>query len=166
MNATVFWDEDAATWLLKRARPAGMICVLDEDVWFLARRDIKKKGRYKREEAIDIEKRKDIADVVEKLIALDYLEYDGKCERIDCRMKRYVLTPKGIDFESWEQERKIPFQRYKRLENNRYPVEEKLVMTKMKNWSLERANIWQKLAFALFVILAIYGIMKVLMLIF
>ena len=166
MDNTIFWDEVTASWLLKRARPAGMICVLDEDIWFLVKRDIKKKGRYKREEAIDIEKKKNIADVVEKLVAFDYLKFDGKCERIDCRMKRYILTTKGIEFQSWEQERKNPSKRYKHLENKRGLVEEKLEMTKKKNWSLERAAIWQKLIFAILVILAIYGIMKVLMLFF
>lgn len=166
MDHNIFWDEVTASWLLKRARPAGMICVLDEDIWFLVKRDIKKKGRYKREDAIDIEKKKNIADVVEKLVAFDYLKFDGKCERIDCRMKRYVLTTKGNQFQSWEQERKNPSKRYKHLENKRGPVEEKLEMTKKKNWSLERAAIWQKLIFAILVILAIYGIMKVLMLFF
>jgi hypothetical protein len=166
MDHNIFWDEVTASWLLKRARPAGMICVLDEDIWFLVRRDIKKKGKYKREEAIDIEKKKNIADIVEKLVAFDYLKFDGKCERIDCRMKRYVLTTKGIEFQSWEQERKNPTRRYKLLGNKRNRVGEKLEITQKKNWNLERAEIWQKLVFAVLVILGIYGIMKVLMLFF
>ena len=166
MNHSINRDEATATWLLKRAHSAGMIWVLGEDIWFLARRDIKKKGRYKREEVIDFEKRNNIADVLEKLVGFDYLKFDGKCERIDRRMKRYILTMKGIQFQSWEQERKNLFESHKRLENRRDPVEEKLEMTKIKNWNLDRANIWQKLLFATFVILAIYGIMKILMLIF
>lgn len=166
MDHNIFWDEVTASWLLKRAKPAGMVCVLDEDIWFLVRRDIKKKGKYKREEAIDIEKKKNIADIVEKLVAFDYLKFDGKCERIDCRMKRYVLTTKGIEFQSWEQERKNPTRRYKLLGNKRNRVGEKFEITKKKNWNLERAEIWQKLVFAVLVILGIYGIMKVLMLFF
>lgn len=166
MDHNIFWDEVTASWLLKRAKPAGMVCVLDEDIWFLVRRDIKKKGKYKREEAIDIEKKKNIADIVEKLVAFDYLKFDGKCERIDCRMKRYVLTTKGIEFQSWEQERKNPTRRYKLLGNKRNRVGEKLEITQKKNWNLERAEIWQKLVFAVLVILGIYGIMKVLMLFF
>ena len=166
MDHNIFWDEVTASWLLKRAKPAGMVCVLDEDIWFLVRRDIKKKGKYKREEAIDIEKKKNIADIVKKLVAFDYLKFDGKCERIDCRMKRYVLTTKGIEFQSWEQERKNPTRRYKLLGNKRNRVGEKLEITQKKNWNLERAEIWQKLVFAVLVILGIYGIMKVLMLFF
>jgi hypothetical protein len=166
MDHNIFWDEVTASWLLKRAKPAGMVCVLDEDIWFLVKRDIMKKGKYKREEAIDIEKKKNIADIVEKLVAFDYLKFDGKCERIDCRMKRYVLTTKGIEFQSWEQERKNPTRRYKLLGNKRNRVEEKLEITQKKNWNLERAEIWQKLVFAVLVILGIYGIMKVLMLFF
>ena len=166
MDHNIFWDKVTASWLLKRAKPAGMVCVLDEDIWFLVKRDIMKKGKYKREEAIDIEKKKNIADIVEKLVAFDYLKFDGKCERIDCRMKRYVLTTKGIEFQSWEQERKNPTRRYKLLGNKRNRVEEKLEITQKKNWNLERAEIWQKLVFAVLVILGIYGIMKVLMLFF
>jgi len=166
MDHNIFWDEVTASWLLKRAKPAGMVCVLDEDIWFLVKRDIMKKGKYIREEAIDIEKKKNIADIVEKLVAFDYLKFDGKCERIDCRMKRYVLTTKGIEFQSWEQERKNPTRRYKLLGNKRNRVEEKLEITQKKNWNLERAEIWQKLVFAVLVILGIYGIMKVLMLFF
>ena len=159
-------DEATAIWLLKRARTAGMFCVLDEDVWFLVKRDFKKKGRYKREEAIDIEKKKNIADVIEKLLASEYLKYDGKCESIDCRMKRYVPTAKGIEFQSWEQERKNIFKRFEHLTKKQDLVEEKLEMTKKKKWSWEEAEIWQKLLLAVLVLITIYGTMNLLMLFF
>ena len=164
VNQNNIRDGATATWLLKRAHPAGMIWVLDEDVWYLVKRDTKRKGRYKREETIDIEKKRNIADVIEKLVAFDYLKFDGTGERIDRRLKRYILTRKGTKFQSWEQERKSPFKGYKQLENTRGTAEEKLEMPKKKHWSLEEAQIWQKLIFAVFVLVAIYGIMNVLML--
>ena len=158
--------EATATWLLKRAKTAGTFCVLDEDVWFLVKRDFKKKSRYKREEAIDIEKKRNITDIIEKLVANEYLKYDGKCERIDCRMKRYVPTAKGIEFQSWEQERINLFKRFRHLPKKQDRVQEKLEITKKKHWSLEKAEIWQKLLFAVILLITIYGTMNLLMLLF
>ncbi len=166
LNQNNIRDGATATWLLKRAHPAGMIWVRDEDVWFLVKRNIKRKGRYKIEEAIDIEKKKNIGDVIDKLVAFDYLKFDGICEKIDHRLKRYILTTKGIKLQRWEQERKNLFKGYRQLENTRDPAEEKREMPIKKNWNLEDAQIWQKLLFAAFVILVIYGVMNVLMLLF
>jgi len=159
-------DEATAIWLLKRAKSGGMFCVLDEDVWFLVKRDFKKKGRYKREETIDIEKKRNIAVVIEKLLAFEYLKFDGKCESIDCRMKRYVPTAKGIEFQSWEQERKNLFKSFEYLPKKQVLVEEKLEMTEKKKWSWEEAEIWQKLILAVLVLITIYGTMNLLMLFF
>ena len=166
MDQQTIWDEGTATWLLKRAKPAGMICVLDEDIWFLVKQDTKKKGKYRREEVIDIEKRKNITSVVKKLVASQYLKFDGNCERIDCRMKRYILTKKGIEFQNWGQERKNYFKRHKPLENKQHRIEGKVNMTKRSLWSWEEAEYWQKLVFAAIVIVIIYGVMNVLMLFF
>ena len=166
MNQRTFWDEATATWLLKRAKPAGMICVLREDIWFLVKQDSRKKGKYRREEVIDIEKRKNITSVVNNLVASQYLKFDGNCERIDCRMKRYVLTKKGIEFQSWGHEKKNYFKSPKHLENKQHRTEEKVKITKRSIWSWEEAEYWQKLVFAAIVIVIIYGVMNVLMLLF
>ena len=166
MKQDLIQDEATATWLLKRAKTAGMFCILDEDVWFLTRRDFKKNGSYKREEAIDIEKKRNIADVIEKLLTSEYLKFDGKCESIDCRMKRYVPTAKGIEFQSWEQESEKLFKSTRRLPKKQDLVEEKLERTKKKKWSWEQAAIWQKLLLAVLVLITIYGTMNLLMLFF